>query len=129
MLEESQPPPNLTYESMCLHNLLIVLFTSKINKRKINISLIFLVTCCEIYWIPREPKEKHYGQSNLKANQRKKVKAKGGPKFDKSNRFEDCNKLNGSTNCWEMHENTICYNLDSSNCKGRWVINFTKTFK
>jgi hypothetical protein len=46
------------------------------------------------------------------------VKGKGRPKIDKSNRFEDYNKLNGSKSCWKMHENTICYNLDSSNCKG-----------
>ncbi len=54
----------------------------------------------------------------VKEIKEKKVKGKGGPKIGKSNKFEDCNKLNGSKNCWEMHENTICYNLDSSNCKG-----------
>ncbi len=29
----------------------------------------------------------------------KKVKGKGRPKIDKSNRFEDYNKLNGSKSC------------------------------
>ncbi len=49
------------------------------------------------------------------------MKGKGGPKIDKSNIFKDCNKLNSSKNDWETHENTICYNLDSSNCKeGEW---------
>jgi len=63
-------------------------------------------------------RKKNYGQNNCKGNQRRKVKGKGGPKIDKSNIFKDCNKLNSSKNDWEMHENTICYNLDSSNCKG-----------
>ncbi len=35
----------------------------------------------------------------VKEIKEKKVKGKGGPKIGKSNKFEDCNKLNGSKNC------------------------------
>jgi hypothetical protein len=39
-------------------NLVNASFTSKINKRKITISWLLLVTCCDIYWYSNILKKK-----------------------------------------------------------------------